>query len=164
MAMDLSTKTDQELNNLIDNHRRKKLLRAPLYLEVLTERGRRRENGLEFVKSVRIILEAAREGQCVSYKQLADASGATWSKVHYAINQHLWDLVSWANGNGWPMLSAVVVNHKNIENRRMDPETLKGFIAAAEELGRSDIGADHDAFLAAEQTRVFEFAREHPEL
>jgi hypothetical protein len=102
MAMDLSTKTDQELNNLIDNHRRKRLLRAPLYLEVLTERVRRRENGLEFVKSVRIILEAAREGRCVSYKQLAEASG--------------------------------------------------------------DIGTDHDAFLEAEQTRVFDFAREHPEL
>ena len=164
MAMDLSTKTNQELDNLIDNHRRKRLLRAPLYLEVLSERERRRDNGLEFAKSARIILDAARHGRCVSHRQLADASGATWTKVHFAIVRHLADLTGWAHGNGWPMLSAVVVDQRNSEGRPIDPAALQGFVTAAEGLGRTDIDTDHGAFLAAEQERVFEFAREHPEL
>jgi hypothetical protein len=164
MVVDLSKKTDQEITNLIDNHHRRQLFKAPLYLEALAERERRRKNGLEFSKSMVIVLAAAREGRCVSYKQLADASGAEWNKVHYVMNQHLWHLVSWAHGHGWPMLSAVVVNQKNIESKTMDPETLKGFIAAAEELGRTDIGSDYNVFLKSEQEKVFDFAREHPNL
>lgn len=164
MPIDLTAKTDQELTNLIDNHQRKNVLRAPLYLEALAERERRRKNGLEFDKSRKIILQAAREGRCVSYKQLADASGAEWNKVHYAMNEHLWALVSWAHGHGYPMLSAIVVNQENVENKEMKPETLKGFVTAAQQLHRTDIGTDHEAFLRAEQERVFEFAREHPEL
>ncbi len=161
MSLDLSAKTDQELTNLIENHRRKKALTAPLYLEALAERERRRHNGLEFSKSRDIILAAAREGRCVSYKELADASGAEWTKVHYAMNHHLWELVSWAHGHGYPMLSAVVVNQENVNTRTMRPETLKGFITAAEELERTDIGTDHQVFLHAEQERVFRWAREY---
>jgi hypothetical protein len=164
MPLDLSTKTDQEIDNLIENHRRKSLLTAPLYLQAMAEKERRRGNGLEFSKSVDIILAAARQRRFISYKELADASGAKWEKVHYAMNRHLWDLVSWAHGHGWPMLSAVVVNQENVETGEMKPETLKGFITAAHELNRTDIGPDDNGFLQAEQQRVFEFAREHPNL
>ena len=164
MTPDLSAKTDQELQNLVDNHRRKNSLSAPLYLEALAERERRRRNGLEFAKSLAIILAAARERRCISYKQLAEASGAKWDKVHYAMNQHLWDLISWAHGHGWPILSAVVVNQENTETMNMKPETLKGFITAAQDLGRTDIDPDHETFLKAEQQRVFQFALEHRNL
>jgi hypothetical protein len=73
----------------------------------------------------------------MSYKDLADASGAEWSKVHDSIGQHLWSLVEYAHRRGWPMLSAVVVNKTNVVSGSMEPETLKGFIAAAKELGLS---------------------------
>ena len=164
MPIDLTEKSVQELNNLIDNHRRRQLLKAPLFLEALAEREHRRKNGLEFRKSLAIIQLAARDQKCVSYKQLADASGAEWNKVHYAMNRHLWDLVSSADGHGWPMLSAVVVNQENIESKQMKEGTLKGFVAAAENLGRTDIGDDHVAFLSAEQRRVFAWAKEQPHL
>ena len=80
------------------------------------------------------------------------------------IVRHLADLTGWAHGNGWPMLSAVVVDQRYSEGRPVDPAALLGFVTAAEGLGRTDIDTDHGAFLAAEQERVFEFAREHPEL
>jgi hypothetical protein len=164
MPLELSTKTDQEIDNLIENHRRMSLLTAPLHLQAMAEKEQRRGNGLEFRKSVDIILAAARQRRFTSYKELADASGAKFEKVRYAMNQHLWDLVSWAQGHGWPMLSAVVVNQENVDTGKMKPETLKGFIAAAHELKRTDVGPDDNAFLQAEQQRVFEFAREHSNL
>ena len=93
----------------------------------------------------------------MSYKDLADASGADWSKVHYSIGEHLWSLVEYAHLKGWPMLSAIVVNKPNVATGSMEPETLKGFIAAAKELGFSI--TDQEAFLRDQQNRVFEWAR-----
>ena len=164
MPLDLSLKSTQELTNLIENHERRNLQQSPTYLEALAERERRRGNGLEFKKSLAVILSAAREGRYVSYKQLAEASGARWDRVHYAMNQHLWDLVRWAHGHGWPMLSSVVVNQENRHTGKMKPDTLKGFITAAEQLGRTDIGTDHEKFLRVEQANVMDFARKHPDL
>ena len=56
------------------------------------------------------------------------------------------------------MLSAVVVNKPNVASGNMEPETLKGFIAAARELGLSI--TDEKAFLRDQQRRVFEWARQ----
>jgi 5-methylcytosine-specific restriction protein B len=55
------------------------------------------------------------------------------------------------------MLSAVVVNKQNVASGRMEQETLKGFIAAARELGLSI--TDEEAFLREQQCRVFEWAK-----
>jgi hypothetical protein len=54
------------------------------------------------------------------------------------------------------MLSAVVVNQPNVESGALEPETLRGFIAAARELGYSI--TDQEAFLREQQARVFEWA------
>jgi hypothetical protein len=99
---------------------------------------------------------AAREGNFISYKDLADASGADWNQVHYAIGSHLWDLVEFAHLNGWPMLSAIVVNKPNVGSGKMEPETLKGFIAAAHDLGY--VVTDEEAFLRKQQNKVFAWA------
>jgi hypothetical protein len=55
------------------------------------------------------------------------------------------------------MLSAVVVNKQNVASGSMEPETLKGFIAAARELGFSI--TDEETFLREQQRRVFEWAK-----
>src|SRR5579883_988166 len=135
MPRQIEELSDQEIQNLIENHRRKKLTSEPRYLEALAERARRKGHGLNFPTSFKTIRAAAQEGRFLSYKQLADASGADWNKVHYAMNWHLWELVEYAHRHGWPMLSAVVVNQKNLETGEMEPDTLKGFIGAAQELG-----------------------------
>jgi hypothetical protein len=127
-----------------------------MYLEALRELQIRKGKGLEFDKSFRPIKAAAQEHRFLSYKELADASGANWNQVHYSIGWHLWDLVEFAHRNDWPMLSAIVVNKSNVGSGTMEPETLKGFLGAARELGHQVV--DEEAFLREQQARVFEWA------
>jgi len=154
----LSKLTDQQLKNIIENYRRKAMTSESMYVEALAEQARRIGNGLDFNKSYNAIWRSAVQGRFMSYKDLADASGAEFSKVRYSIGQHLWTLVEYAYRKGWPMLSAVVVNKANVASGDMEPETLKGFIAAAKELGLSI--TDEEAFLRDQQKRVFEWARQ----
>jgi hypothetical protein len=156
MPINVSKLTDDEIKNLIENHRRHRETSSPIYLEALRELQIRKGNGLEFDKSFRIIKAAAKEGRFLSYKDLADASGADWNQVHYSIGGHLWDRVEFGDRNGWPMLSAIVVNKPNVRSGAMEPETLKGFVAAARDLGYAI--TDEEAFLCEQQARVFEWA------
>jgi hypothetical protein len=156
MARPVEDLSDEELRNVVENHRRHNQIKAPLYLDALAELARRKGFGLDFQKSFDLIRKAAAEGRFLSYKQLADKSGADWAKVHYAINGHLWDLISYAHGKGWPMLSAVVVNQRNVESGEMEPSTLKGFVEAARLLGHPV--TDKEAFLKEQQQAVFAWA------
>jgi hypothetical protein len=159
MPIDVLKLTDRELENLMENHRRKGATNRPIYMDAMRELEKRKGGGLDFDKSYNLILEAAREGRFLSYKELADGSGAEWGKVHYSLGSHLWKLVAYADLNGWPMLSAIVVNKSNISSGKMEPDTLKGFIRAAHELGYEV--TDDEAFLKEQQGRVFEWAKEH---
>jgi hypothetical protein len=156
MPIAVQTLTDDQLQNLIENHRRQKATSAPVYLDALREWQIRKGRGLDFDRSFEIITAAAKEHRFLSYKELADASGAVWDQVHYAIGGHLWDLVEFAHRNCWPMLSAIVVNKANVGTGTMEPETLKGFIAAARDLGYSV--SDEEGFLREQQDRVFAWA------
>jgi hypothetical protein len=156
MAIDPSNLSDEKLNNIIANHRRRGATDAAVYVEALAEQARRSGRGLDFEKSFDIIRHAAAEARFVSYKELADASGANWAKVHYAIGGHLGSLVEYAHRRGWPMVSAIVVNKQNVATGRMEPETLKGFVAAAKELGYSV--TDEEVFLRDQQRKVFAWA------
>jgi hypothetical protein len=160
MPINVTKLGDDELKNLIDNHRRHKATSAPVYLDALRELQIRKGKGLEFDKSFEIIRDAAKERRFLSYKDLADASGADWNQVHYSIGGHLWDLVEFAYRNDWPMLSAVVVNKPNVGSGTMEPETLKGFIGAARELGYQV--TDEEAFLREQQAHVFAWAASEP--
>ena len=146
----------QELKNVIENHEEAGKVKEPYYLEAMAELARRKGHGLDFRKSFDLIRRAAAERRFLSYKQLADESGAEWSKVHHAMNDHLWDLVKYAHGKDWPLLSAVVVNKDNVQTGKMEPTTIAGFVAAARELGYAV--TDQEAFLREQQERVFEWA------
>jgi hypothetical protein len=154
----LADLTDQQLKNIIENYRRNGRLSDSVYVEALAEQAHRIGKGLDFNKSYNAILRSAAEDRFISYKDLADISGAEWTKVHYSMNQHLWSLVEYAHRKGWPMLSAVVVNKPNVASGNMEPESLKGFIAAAKELGLTI--TDEKAFLRDQQRRVFEWAKQ----
>ncbi len=155
--MKIEELTDQQLENLIENHRRKNAFEQPIYLDALAERARRKGQGLNFDKSYRIIRQSAENGEFLSYKDLADASGAEWSRVHYGIGKHLWDLVEYAHRKGWPMLSAIVVNKPHVKTGNMEPDSLKGFITAARQLGLTV--TDENEFLREQQRLVFEWAQ-----
>jgi hypothetical protein len=156
-TIDVANLSDQQLKNIIDNHRRQGATDRALYLQALEEEARRSGNGLDFNKTFEVIRRAAQARRFVSYKELADASGAEWNKVHYSMGKHLWSLVEFAHRKGWPMLSAIVVNQGNVTTGQMEPNTLKGFVAAAKDLGFSI--TDEEAFLREQQRRVFEWAR-----
>jgi len=156
-TIDVAKLSNQQLKNIIANHRKKGATDHALYIEALEEEARRTGKGLEFNKSFELIRRAAQQGRFVSYKELAVASGSDWKQVHYAIGKHLWSLVEYAHRKGWPMLSAIVVNQGNVATGSMEPETLKGFIAAARDLGFSV--TDEEAFLREQQRRVFEWAQ-----
>jgi hypothetical protein len=129
--IDVSHLDTDRLRTLIVNHQKKGKTDAQLYLDAMQELERQTGGGLDFDKSYRVIREAAGEKRFLSYKELADASGAEWSKVHYAIGGHLWRLVEYAHCKGWPMLSAIVANQQNVATGKMELKTLKGFIRAA---------------------------------
>ncbi len=160
MPVDVEALSDKELENLIENHRRKRATDQPVYIAALREQGKRKGKGLDFHTSLDIIRAAAKEGRFLSYKELADASNVDWGQAHYLIGGHLWDLVEYAHRMGWPMLSAVVVNKPNLKDGRMEPEALKGFIGAARLLGYTVL--DEEEFLREQQARVFDWAQGHP--
>jgi hypothetical protein len=157
MAIDLLKLDKVGLKNLIDNHRKNDATDKPLYLEAIGEYERRFGNGLDFDKTMRIVREAARAGNFLSYKDVADASGAKWNVIHHTIGKHLGGLVEYAHKKGWPLLSAIIVNKPNVEIGKMDPAALKGFIQAARELGYPV--TDEEAFLKEMQNRVFVWAQ-----
>lgn len=156
MPIDVKTLSDIRLNNLIANHRSKKATENPIYLDALRENEMRHGRGFDFDKSFAIIRTAAKERRFISYKDLSDASGAQWNQVHYSVGGHLWRLVEYAHRKNWPMLSAIVVNKNNTDTGAMEPETLKGFVAAAKSLGYPVL--DDEAFLREQQELVFAWA------
>lgn len=160
MPITVEKLSDDELKALIENHRKANQINAPLHLDAMAELERRKGQGLTFEKSLAVIRRAALAGRFVSYKELADASGADWAKVHYSIGRHLWDLVVYAHGRGLPMLSAIVVNKPNVQTGAMEPETLRGFVAAARDLGFTV--TDEEEFLRQQQRLVFENAAQIP--
>ena len=159
--IDVCALTDKQLDNVIENHRRKGATSLPLFSQALEERAKRKGRGLSFAASRDALAAAAREGRFMSYKELADVSGAKWSHVHYSLGSHLWELVEFAHLQGWPMLSAIVVNKPNIRDGSMEPETLKGFVAAARALGH--VVTDEEGFLREQQRLVFAWGETIPE-
>jgi len=81
----LVERTDEQLRNIIQNHRDKGATDASLYLEALRELDQRKGKGLSFGKSFVVIKRAAAERRFLSYKNLADESGARWAQVHYSL-------------------------------------------------------------------------------
>jgi hypothetical protein len=106
MAIELASLAIEQLKNLIDNHRRKGATDSAAYLGALSELERRKRKGLDFDKSLSIIA-AAKQGRFLSYKELADASGADWGQVRYAVGGHLWNLVEYSHRHYGVLLSSI---------------------------------------------------------
>jgi hypothetical protein len=157
--MDLSGKGKAELYNLIANHKQRGATSAPLYLEAMAELARRTDQGLSFEKSLTVILAAAHRGEFVTYKQLADESGADWSKVHWSVGPHLDRMLAYCHGKGWPLLPSIVVAKAASETGRLRGSSLEGFANGCRRLGM-DVPQNLEAFADAEQDRVFAWARE----
>jgi hypothetical protein len=157
MNIDPKALDDKGLDNLIENYRRKSATDQQIYIDALAERAKRKGKGLDFDTTMRVIREASAQGRFLSYGELAEASGADWNQVRYAIGPHLDSLIEFCHRNGLPLLSAIVVNKPNVKSGDLEPESLKGFIAGARAVGISV--TDNLLFLREQQTKVFEWGR-----
>lgn len=116
---------------------------------------------LDLEKTYRAILDAARNGQFISFGDLAKANDAKWQTVRYDMYRHLGNLAEIAAAHGWPMPSAIVVNQDNIETGKLDGKTRDGFINAAKEFG-FDV-SDPNAFVKEQQQAMFDWAQSAPD-
>jgi hypothetical protein len=156
MPIEVADLSDEQLDNVIENHRRKGATGDPLCRAALEERERRK--GFDFNKSVAIIIESAKKEKFLSYKELADASGLDWARARYALGNHLWNLIEYSYYHCNKILfSSIVVNQPNKETGHMEPETLKGFVGAARLLGVPVV--NEQRFLEEQQKKVFEWAK-----
>lgn len=157
MAKPVADWTDSELQNIIDNYRRKELTSDAYYLSALEDMGRRKGGGLEFDKTLHAVLKAARADKFLSYGQLAEESGVDWAKKRYAMNGHLDKLLEFSHRKGWPLLSSIIVNQQKLKTGEMDPSARKGFATAAANLGY--VFVDDVAFMREQQQAVFDWAK-----
>lgn len=142
--MDLSTKTDREIETWIRNHETASKTGDPLYHELLEERARRSQakQRLDFDKSLEHLKNAARSQKCTSYGELAAASGVDWSKARHQMNGpggHLDRLLDICHARGLPLLTAICVNQGNLADCELGEAALAGFAAGARRLGRTVI-------------------------
>jgi hypothetical protein len=163
-VVDFASKSDKELQDLIANFETKRMVRDPIYSSALCELEKRRGKGLELSKSKSIIFASARNGEFLSFKQVAQASEVEWVKARHNINKHLDTPLSYAFAKGWPMITAIVVNQEHLQTGVMVDRTLPGFVNAVRKLTSVDIGPEPALFVRNEQRKVFDFAREHPDL
>ena len=154
--IDPKTLSDERLENLIRNYMHHNATDRVEYREFIEEHNRRHGGSFDLQKTIDFIFSRARERRFLSYGEIAELHGADWSKVRHAMPHHLWDVVRWAHSQGLPMLSALVVNKQHIETGKMEPETLKGFIGAAEQLGYTI--DDPQNFLHGQQDKCFAMA------
>lgn len=156
-AISVAEQTTDGLKNLIVNHRKKGATDAPLYLSALRELEVRTGNGLDFDKSLAAIRAAAKQGRCLSYRELSDASEAKWTKVQNEIGAHLGRLLEYAHRMGWPLISAIVVDKPNVKSGKMEPDMLQSFLAAVRDLGVEVVNAK--TFLKEQQKSVFAWGK-----
>jgi hypothetical protein len=145
------------LENLRENYRTAKKTDSPTYAAALRELELRRR-GFDFDKSIALILAAARKGEFVSCKDLADASGLEWKNCFRQISRHLGDLDEYGHLRYGLLLSTIAVNKQHVATGKLEPGFLKGFVGWAKDLGYS-VG-DPEIFLRAQQARVFAWAQE----
>lgn len=138
--MDLTTKTDAEIDTWIRNHENAGKTSSPLYLALLDHRVGRAQlkQKLDFDRSLAHLKQAAVNQSCTSYGALAAASGVEWSRARHQMNGpngHLDRLLDLCHARGLPLLTAICVNQANVADGELGEEALAGFVAGARRLG-----------------------------
>ena len=147
----------ESLRNLIENFYRKKLAHDARCTAAMEELNRLQSGGLEFRKSLEAIRAAAMAKSFITYGQVAAASGLAWSAARRPINKHLDELCAWAHAQGFPLVTAIVVESENTQTGQLGPTAMAGFLGAARRLGLL-VGQDENAFLKQQQDSVFAWA------
>lgn len=115
---------------------------------------------LDLNTTYQAILAAAKRRAFLSYGDIAKAHDAEWSKVRYAMNRHLEELVQEAAARDWPLITSIVVDKDGFRTGRMKDGAIEGFVNAAKRHGRSVTSPD--TFVQEEQQRTFDWAQTAP--
>ncbi|MGG6898162.1 hypothetical protein [Rhizobium sp. BR 315] len=149
---DFADKSDKDIDQWISNHEKHAKIDVTLYFELLEELARRAQakGGLYLEKSLSALKQAAIAGICISYGDLANASGVEWSKARQQMNGkngHLDRLLELCHARRSPLLTAICVNQKNVEQGELEAAALSGFAEGARRIGRkvTDERAFHHA-------------------
>jgi hypothetical protein len=153
---------DAQLQNTIDNYRRWNMTHVLLFADMPAEQEMRRGKELTFATSLALVQQASKDRRFICCKDLADGSGADWSKVHYQIGGHLFRLDEYSYLRHGIMISAIVVPKEHIATGKMTPSMIKGFAYAVEHLLPKDeincFHRDPEAFYREQQPKVFDWA------
>lgn len=159
---EFAKKSDAQLDQWIENHEKKAATGSPLYQELLEERARRGQSksGLQVARSLEILRHAARNGKCVTYGDLAKASGVDWNRARHRMNGaggHLDQLLDICHVRGLPLLTAICVNQASVETGDLEPSALSGFAVGARRLGYAVI--DEVGFHRAKRDECWDWGR-----
>jgi hypothetical protein len=113
---------------------------------------------LTFEKSLEIVKQAGKERRFVCCKDLANGSGADWSKVHYQIGGHLLRLNEYSYLRYGIMISSIVVPKEHVATGKMTPSMIKGCRASAPNDEIDRFHRDPEAFYREQQQKVFDWA------
>ncbi len=158
MSERFASKSDDEIDNWIRNHEDKGQTQTDLYRALIEERNRRHGHGLTIKKSMAVLVAAAKRRQFVSYGELAEANGVSWTKARYRMNGkhgHLDDLLAHCHSKGLPLLTAIVVQKGKLATGEMDQFTLDGFVEGVQRIGV--LVTDATTFLETSQRECFDF-------
>jgi hypothetical protein len=138
--MAFESKTDREIDQWIENHAQKGQTTAPLYLQLLEERARRAEQkqSLKIDRSLAALKAAAMQRRCLTYGDLAKASGVDWSVARHQMNGqggHLDRLLDFCHAKSLPLLTAICVNQAGVLTGELSEDALAGFVGGARRLG-----------------------------
>ncbi len=158
VAINMASKKPDELKTLIANHERVGKTDTDRYRAAVAELASRNSGDLNVGKTIKVIADAAKRGIFISYKDVADGNGAAANRVQFRIAKHLLEVSRHAHTQGWPMISAIVVNKLHIADGKMEPKTLAGFCACARAMD-IEVG-DEAEFLQTQQRAVFQAAKE----
>jgi hypothetical protein len=154
MAVDLATKTTKELETIVANCQRLNRTGDARCLAASNMLQERRNGDYDLEKTVAAIRDHGQKGRFLSYRDIASASGLEWANVFRQINLHLDAVCAYSHGQGWPLLTAIVVSHQNLASGEMTAANRKGFLVAARGAGR-DVDLEDIPFVKREQQRVF---------
>ena len=138
--MNLTNKNDNEIDTWIRNHEKRGATESPLYKQLLEERARRSDadHGLRVEASLEALERAAIQQVCITYGELAKASGVDWNHARHRMNGpsgHLDRLLDICHARGLPLLTAICVNQAGVRDGELGEAALAGFAAGARRLG-----------------------------
>lgn len=159
--VDLSGYPLKKIEAWIRNYQKQKQTDDPFYLKLLSRREELSSGDLNMKKSIDHLISSARAGVYTTYGDLAKASGLSWSRARYSMNNvggHLDQLLDYCHAKGLPLLTAICVNQASLLTGQLQDEALKGFIKGVNRLGISVEQGKWDEFLKEEQQRCFDWS------